>query len=50
MSTEKESKKEALYYELKELDEEIKKMNTHLENIDDQLAELNTSKDVHLKC
>lgn len=38
------SRKQELYSELKELDEEIKKLNTHLEHVDEQLAELNSSK------
>ncbi len=44
-----EKRKQQLYMELKELDEEIKKLNTHLENIDEQLEELNSSKEVVLK-
>jgi len=41
-----EKKKQELYLELKSLDEEIKTLNMHLENIDAQLAELNSSKDI----
>src|SRR3989338_5789963 len=38
------SKKQELYLELKELDEEIKKLNAHLEKIDEQTTELNSSR------
>jgi prefoldin alpha subunit len=37
-------RKHELYTELKDLDEEIKKLNSHLEHVDEQLAELNSSK------
>ncbi len=33
-----------LYMEVKALDEQIKNMNAHLENIDEQIAELNSNK------
>ena len=42
MAESKENKE--LYMELKALDEEIKKLNTLLENVDEQLNELNSSK------
>jgi len=41
-----EKKKQELYLELKSLDEEIKTLNMHLDNIDAQLAELNSSKEI----
>jgi prefoldin alpha subunit len=40
------SKKEEKYLELRQLDEEIKTLNTHLEKVDDQITELNSSKTV----
>ncbi|MCM2326058.1 MAG: prefoldin subunit alpha [Candidatus Woesearchaeota archaeon] len=46
MPEEKKIDKEALYSELKELDEEIKKLNSHLESVDEQLSDLNSSKTV----
>ncbi|MFH2020118.1 MAG: prefoldin subunit alpha [archaeon] len=39
-----EKKRKELYYELRELDAEIKKFNTHLETLDEQVAELDSSK------
>jgi len=36
--------KEKIYHELKELDEQIKGLNSHLEKVDEQLTELNSSK------
>ena len=38
------SKRQELYLELKQLDEEIKKLNTHLETVDEQVSELNSNK------
>ncbi|MBN2368793.1 prefoldin subunit alpha [Candidatus Woesearchaeota archaeon] len=37
-------RKQELYMQLRELDEHIKNMNTHLEKIDEQIAELSSSK------
>jgi prefoldin alpha subunit len=44
-SNEKNKRKE-LYMELRELDGEIKKVNTHVENIDEQLSELQSNKQI----
>lgn len=44
-SKEKNNRKE-LYAELKELDNEIKKANSHIENIDEQVAELQSNKKI----
>lgn len=38
--------KQQLYTELKQLDEEIKKLNAHAENIDEQVSELASNKAV----
>ncbi len=38
------NKRQELYLELKQLDEEIKKLNTHLETVDEQVSELNSNK------
>ena len=42
-------RKQELYVELKELDEQIKKMNAHLEQIDSQMADMNSSRVVVAK-
>ncbi len=39
-------KKNELYMEVKALDEQIKSMNAHLERIDEQIAELDSNKNV----
>lgn len=44
VESKEKSKKQELYMELKELDEQIKKLNAHLENIDEQISELNSNK------
>jgi prefoldin alpha subunit len=36
--------KEELYEELKQLDEQVKNLNAHLEKVDEQIAELTSSK------
>ena len=46
MSKKDIDKKNELYMEVKALDEQIKSMNAHLERIDEQIAELNSNKNV----
>ena len=46
MSDKKKADKQDLMLELRALDEELKKLNSHLENMDGQLAELDESKQV----
>ncbi|MBT3720734.1 prefoldin subunit alpha [archaeon] len=46
MSKQKNEDNQELMIELKTLDEELKKLNTHLENMDNQMGELEISKQI----
>ena len=46
MSKKKNEDNQELMIELKTLDEELKKLNTHLENMDNQMGELEISKQI----
>ena len=45
MSDQKDERND-LFVELKELDQQIKNLNAHAQNVDEQIAELNSSKQV----